>query len=493
MNVVEAGLAIVALLAGLALGWLLGGRPAITLKSERDAAEARARQHEADLAVARERARDVELVRAMLESVRDERDAAHRALASAEKVVERVGAIELELIAERGRAGALAAEKAAFERGETERALSHEQQIAQLREMEARLNAQFGELAGKALGDAQKMFLERADQRFAQSTEKSEAQLKALLAPVETTLKRYETNLAEVEKARAGSYGELKEAVAQLTVGNEVVRRETQRLTNVLRSSPKARGRWGEEQLRSILTMAGLAENVDFNLQTTIADGERQLRPDCVINLPNQRCIVIDVKCPLVAYEQAHDEEDETRRAALLLQHANAMKSYAADLGRKGYWRQFDLSPDFVIMFIPGEHFLSAAAERAPDLIESAFRNGVIVASTINMLALAKVMAGMWRQESLAEQAKEIAEAGKELYKRLATMGDHVAALGKNLAQASGAYNKFVGSLESQVLTQAKRFETLKVDTQGKTIEPLPVLEGSVRALTKLGVVGADA
>jgi DNA recombination protein RmuC len=137
-------------------------------------------------------------------------------------------------------------------------------------------------------------------------------------------------------------------------------------------------------------------------------------------------------------------------------------------------------------MFIPGEHFLSAAAERAPDLIESAFRNGVIIASTINMLALAKIMAGMWRQETLAAQAKEVAEAGKELYKRLTVMGGHVAKLGRNLGLATGAYNDFVGSLESQVLTQAKRFETLKVETGGRTIEPVPMIDTTPRQLTKL-------
>jgi DNA recombination protein RmuC len=205
-----------------------------------------------------------------------------------------------------------------------------------------------------------------------------------------------------------------------------------------------------------------------------------------VIKLPGDRCIIVDVKCPLVAFEQAYDEEDEVRRTDLLLQHAAAMKTYAGELGRKGYWRQFDLSPDFVIMFIPGEHFLSAAAERAPDLIETAFRNGVIIASTINMLALAKIMAGMWRQETLAAQAQEVAEVGKELYKRLTVMGAHVAKLGRNLGLATGAYNDFVGSLESQVLTQAKRFETLKVETGGRALEPVPMIDTSPRPLTKL-------
>lgn len=434
-------LAVVALAGGLAIGWLLAARSTAAIRSERDRLD--------------ERAAHADELRKTLDQISRERDLAQRELA---------------------------AERAAV----TERTAGFERSMKELREAKEALSAQFNEVGAKLLADAQRQFLDRADQRFAQANEKGEAQLKALLTPVETTLKRYEEGLVRVEKDRADSYGALKEAVTLLSQGNEVVRRETARLTNVLRSSPKHRGRWGEEQLRTILQSAGLAENVDFAMEITVNDGERQLRPDCVIHLPGKRCIVIDVKCPLVAFEQAFDEEDETRRAELLLAHANAMRSYATDLGRKSYWRQFDLSPEFVIMFIPGEHFLSAAAERAPELIEQAFRGGVVIASTINMLALAKVMAGMWREEALTQQAKEIGETGKELYKRLSTMAGHVQKLGRNLNQATGAYNDFVGSLESQVLTQAKRFEALKVDTGGKAIEAMPVVDTAVRPLTKL-------
>lgn len=424
-------LIVAALVAGLALGWLFGGGRTGALAEERGKA--------------------AELLRMTLDEVTRERDEGLRELA-----------------------------------GLQADARNFEVRLKELLEAKEELSRQFGEVGTKLLGEAQKAFLERADARFAQAGEKSEQQLKALLQPVEATLKRYEEGLKEVEKERVGSYESLKEAVAQLTQGNEVVRRETQRLANVMGSSPKARGRWGEEQLRTILETAGLAENVDFSLQSSVTDGERLLRPDCVIHLPGERCIIVDVKCPLVAFEQAYDEEDEGRRADLLRQHAAAMKNYAADLGRKGYWRQFDLSPDFVIMFIPGEHFLSAAAERAPELIETAFRNGVIIASTINMLALAKIMAGMWRQESLAAQAHEVGEAGKELYRRLSVMGGHLGKLGRNLGLATGAYNDFVGSLESQVLTQARRFETLKVDTGGRSIESPPMVETAIRQLAKL-------
>jgi len=429
---------IAALIAGLAIGWF--ARSGAAAKAEAQAAE-------------------LPGLRSQLGEVTAARDTAQR-----------------ELAAERATSG--------------ERMRSFEAQMNELREAKDALSAQFNEVGAKLLADAQRQFLERADQRFAQANEKGEAQLKALLQPVETTLKRYEEGLQKVEKERVGSYEALKEAVSSLAQGNDLVRKETARLTNVLRSSPKHRGRWGEEQLRTILESAGLAENVDFEMESAVNDGERQLRPDCVIKLPGGRCIVIDVKCPLTAFEQAFDEEDEVRRGELLLAHAKAMQSYATDLGRKSYWRQFDLSPDFVIMFIPGEHFLSAAAERAPDLIEQSFRGGVIIASTINMLALAKVMAGMWRQEGLAKQAEEVGKLGKELYARLQTMGRHVERLGRNLNQATGAYNDFVGSLESQVLTQAKRFEALSVETGGKTIDPLPVVDTAVRPLTKLAAPG---
>ncbi|HWH18373.1 MAG TPA: DNA recombination protein RmuC [Allosphingosinicella sp.] len=433
---------IVALLAGLAAGWFLGGRGAAKL--------------------AEERGEGAKLLRLQLSELEKERDEANR----------------LREEAQRELAGINAA------RAEREAAL--QEQIKSLMEAKDQLSAQFHKVGQEILDAAQRKFLESANERLAQQGKNSETKLTELLQPVKDTLKRYEENLQRLEQDRVGSYGELKAAVAQLTQGNESVRKETQRLANVMRSSPKMRGRWGEEQLRTILESAGLAENVDFELQSAVSDGERQLRPDCVIRLPGGRCIVVDVKCPLVHFEQAFDEEDETVRLGLLAQHAAAMKAYANDLGRKGYWRQFDLSPDFVIMFIPGEHFLSAAAERAPDLIETAYRNGVIIASTINMLALAKVMAGMWRQETLAAQAKEVAEVGKELYRRLATMGSHVKRLGDNLGRANDAYNSFVGSLESQVMTQARRFETLKIETGGKPIEALPVVETTPRPLTKL-------
>ncbi len=432
---------IAGIVAGLLIGWLVAGRGVVKLRGE--------------LAVARVYGdRATELQRQLDEAAEE------RSLATA-------------------RIAGLEAEREAVSR-------SHEAQLRAVNEARELLATHFEATGAKVLEAAQRQFLDRADARFRQSEESAGAGLKALLQPVETTLKRYEESLSRVEKEREGSYRALQQAVGELATSNDRVRREASRLADVMKSSPKARGRWGEEQLKTILETAGLSENVDFTLQPSVSDGERQLRPDCVINLPGGRCIVVDVKCPLVHFEEAFDEENDERRAALLAKHVMAMRSYAADLGRKGYWKQYDLSPDFVVMFVPGEHFLSAAAERAPDLIETAFRSGVVMAATINMLALAKVMAGMWRQEVLHRQAEEIGNLGRELYARLLTMGGHVSKLGKNLDTAIGAYNAFVGSLESNVLTSAERFERLGVDTGGKRIERLPIIETSSRPMVKL-------
>lgn len=440
-----------AVLFGVATGWFLAMRGVAEVRAERDRRENDFKAAISDLAAAEARAEEVPVLRDQIDALRDERDVA------------RLQLTELRAKAE-----------------------GFEARLAEFKDAREAMAGQFREVAGTMLTETQEAFLRRAEDRFKQSEQAAGHSLKALMQPMEATLKRYEEGLTRIEKERQGTYGELREAVAQLAQGNAGVVREAQRLANVMRASPKARGRWGEEQLRTILESAGLSENVDFSLQTSVNDGEKNLRPDCIVNLPGGRCIVIDVKNVWVAFEAAFEEEDEVRRAELLKQHAAAMQSTANELGRKGYWRQFDQSPDFVIMFVPGEHVLAAAAERAPELIETAFRNGVIIASTINTLALAKIMAGMWRQEKIAEEAGKIGALGKELYSRIATMGDHVSRLGRNLAQATGAYNSFVGSLESQVLTQARRFEQLNVETSGKAIESPPMIDTAVRPLTKL-------
>ncbi len=424
-------LAVAALAAGLLLGWLVGrGRAG---------------------ALAEERGRTVEQLQLSLGEIGKERDEALRELA-----------------------------------GLQADARNFEARMKELLEAKEALTAQFHEVGAKLLTEAQKQFLERADARFNQASEKSETQLKALLQPVEATLKRYEEGLTKVEKERVGSYEALREAVKLLHAGHSQVRDETARLVNALRASPKARGRWGEQSLRNVLEQAGLSPYADFQSEVSVTTDDGRLRPDVIVRLPGGRKLIIDAKCSLNAFLDASEEVDETARIAHLQKHAASIRTHAQQLGSKNYWEQFGDAADYVILYIPGEHFLTAALEQDDRLWEWSFERRVLLATPTNLVAIARTVASVWRQERLAEEAAEIARLGKELHARLATMGGHVARMGRNLELATGAYNAFVGSLESQVMTQAKRFEALEVSSGAKEIEALPVIEAAPRPLTKL-------
>jgi DNA recombination protein RmuC len=365
-------------------------------------------------------------------------------------------------------------------------ARNFEARMKEMVEAKEALTAQFHEVGAKLLSEAQKQFLERADARFNQASEKSDAQLKALLQPVEATLKRYEEGLSKVEKERVGSYEALREAVTLLHAGHAQVRDETKNLVNALRSSPKARGRWGEQSLKNVLEQAGLSPFADFQSEVSVDTDEGRLRPDVIVRLPGGRKLIIDAKCSLNAFLDASQEADEAQRIQHLKAHAASIRVHAQKLGSKNYWDQFGDAADYVVMYIPGEHFLTAALEQDDGLWEWAFERRVLLATPTNLVAIARTVSSVWRQEKIAEEAAEIARLGKELHSRLATMGGHVARMGRNLELAMGAYNAFVGSLETQVMTQARRFETLEVSSGTKEIEALPVVEGAPRPLTKL-------
>jgi DNA recombination protein RmuC len=446
---------VAAIAAGLGLGWFLGSRQAAAYRQERDARLDDFRKAITDLAAAEERARAVPELQSRLEQVRQE-------CATAQQECARLSSTQ------------------------EERERSFEARLRELKEAREALSAQFSEIGGKLLGEAQKNFLDRADARFNQAGEKSEEKLKALLQPVEATLKRYEEGLSQVEKERVGSYRELREAVELVRSGQTQVRDETARLVNALRHSPKSRGRWGEQSLKNVLEQAGLSPYADFQSEVSVDTGDGRLRPDVIVRLPGGRKLIIDAKCSLNAFLDASEEVDEAVRLAHLKAHAQSIRNHAQQLGGKNYWQQFGEAADYVVMYIPGEHFLTAALEQDDRLWEWAFERRVLLATPTNLVAIARTVASVWRQEKLAEEAAEIARLGKELHARLATMGGHVVKLGRNLELATGAYNAFVGSLESQVMTQAKRFETLEVSGGAKEIEPLPVIDVIPRALTKL-------
>ncbi len=364
-------------------------------------------------------------------------------------------------------------------------ARNFEQRMKDLAESKDALIAQFREIGDQLLEKAHKDFLEKAGERFTAADKASETKLKELLAPVETTLKRYEEGLQRVEKERVDHYAGLKAVVEQVREGQGKVRDETRNLVNALRSSPKARGRWGEQSLRNVLTQAGLTEGVDFDMEVSVNTDDGRLRPDVIVNLPSNRKLVIDAKCSLNSYLEACEEVDDEKRLACFQAHVASMRTHVQQLGSKAYWAQFGDAADYVVMYIPGEHFLTAALEQDPGLWEWAFERRVLLATPTNLVAIARTVATVWKQEKLAAEAGKIAELGKELHSRLATMAEHVSSVGTNLGRMNNAYNKMVGSLESQVFTQARRFEELGAGSP-KDIEEPPVIEASPRALTKI-------
>jgi DNA recombination protein RmuC len=421
-------IAIVALALGAALGWLLGSRGGEQGKATAEA------------------------LRLQLDEVVKERDANRGALQ----------------------------ELAALKASQEERERSFAQQIEALKEAKESLSAQFHEIANKLLGDARKTFLDQAGEKFTQA-----------VTPVEALLKTYQEKLQTIEKERVDHYAGLREAVELVRTGQGQVRDETRNLVNALRSSPKARGRWGEKTLQNVLEQAGLVEHADFATEVSVDTDDGRLRPDAIVNLPGGRKLVIDAKCSLNAFLDASEEVDDERRAVHLTQHLNSMKTHVQQLGSKSYWSQFGDAADYVVMFVPGEHFLTAALEQDHTLWEWAFERKVLLATPTNLVAIARTVASVWRQEKLTEAAEEIANLGKELHSRLATMNEHMTRVGKNLATANSAYNQMVGSFESQVLTQAKRFESLGAGSV-KTLDSPPMVEVAPRPLTKLAGAQSD-
>jgi DNA recombination protein RmuC len=442
----------IAALAGLAIGWFLRTRIAAPVEAaHRDLAERVATIEEMrnaalrDLAVATERAGQADDLRARLDTTGAARDIAERELA------------------------ALRADAAARTEG-------FEAQIKALGEAREQLSIQFSDTAGKLLAEAQKVMIERADQRFAQAHEKSEASLKTLLQPVETTLKRYEEGLGRVEKERVDSYAALREAVEQVRTGQGQVRDEAAKLVNALQANSKTRGRWGEQSLYNVLEQAGLTEGVDYRKEVSVDTEDGRLRPDVIVSLPGGRELIIDAKCSLNAFMDATHAADEEGRSLHLRAHAASLRTHAQQLGAKDYWTRFGKAADYVIMYIPGEHFLSAALEHDGALWEWAFERRVLLATPTNLVAIARTVASVWRQEKLAEQAQQIGTLGKEMYERLSVAAGHLAALGRSLNGSVSSYNKFVSSFENRVLVTGRRFKELNVETGSRDMEaPLPV------------------
>lgn len=444
---------ILALVAGLAIGWFLGARPLADLRARLVAAEAAGAEREAEFkrAVA-------ELGEARIE------------VAALGERAARADGLAEQLDAAREENARFRAERAAFD-----------EQKRLLEESRSNLLKEFENTGAAVLGRAQEAFLKRAEERLGHSEKASEEKLKALLAPVGDRLKSYEEQVKALEEKRVDAFGQLAGVIEEMRKGQDEVKREAQRLGNSLTNAPKARGRWGERALQNLLEQCGLAQHTDFIMEHSVDTEDGRLRPDAIINVPGQKKLVVDSKVSLNAYQAAFEADDEAERKRHLDLHAKSMRGHVQTLGAKSYQSQFEEAPDYVIMFVPGEHFVTAALEADPELWDFAFERRVLLATPTNLVAIARTVAQVWRQDGLAKEAQEIGRMGAELYDRLRVASEHLKRVGGGLESAVNNYNKFVGSFERNVLTSGRRLADKGIEIGKQAIEDVPLVESAPR------------
>jgi DNA recombination protein RmuC len=364
------------------------------------------------------------------------------------------------------------------------RAAAAEMRIGMMQEQADLVSAQ---LTQSATGVAEAI-LKKNEEAIHNREQLAQARLEAQLKPVAESLQKFQEHVALVEKVRVEETGGLKEQISALLLASAATQDEARKLSSALRRGAGVQGRWGEQTLRNVLEQAGLSSFCDFTEQASTDTEEGRRRPDVVVKLPGGGVFVIDAKCSLNAFLELQEAESDEAREAAGLRHVQSVRGHIAGLSAKAYWDQFDGSPDFVAMFVPLDSALAAAVDRAPALMTEAMDRKVVIVTPTTLFALCKAVVYGWRVEEQAANARVVADLGRELYKRIATMGAHAGSVGKALEAAVSRYNQFVGSLETQVLTQARRFEELKVDHEGRKVEVLEPLDTAVRPLSKLPI-----
>jgi DNA recombination protein RmuC len=339
-------------------------------------------------------------------------------------------------------------------------------------EHQTKIKEAFNSAASQALETNNKVFLDLADslmkrnqaETTLQLSEKQQA-IQSLLEPMQTSLQRVDRKIEELEKARITAYEGLQSHLTTLVESQHLLRSETSNLVRALRS-PSARGRWGELQLKRVVELSGMLEHCDFYQQVSASDNSEETitkRPDLIVKLPGGKNIVVDAKTPLIAFMEAQETDNELVRKQKLLEHAGHVRRHVQQLSQKSYWEQFQPSPEFVVLFLPGEQFFSAALEQDPTLIEAGVEQKVIIATPTTLIALLRAIAYGWRQEVMQEHAAQIAQLGKTLYQRLGDFGGHMTDLSRHLANSVKSYNKMIGSYDKRVMVTARKFHELKV------------------------------